>query len=102
MAYLESNKACGYKHGLLPRLLWALLIYEVPVSTVEGLERKMNTYLRRWLGFLRSFCSIGLYSKGSKLQLSVTTVVKECKAIKTCQAMMLRESKDARVRHGRY
>ena len=45
--------------------------HKVPVSTVEGLERKMNTYLRRWLGVPRSFCSIGLYSTGSKLQLPV-------------------------------
>ncbi|KAK0139194.1 hypothetical protein N1851_024122 [Merluccius polli] len=76
-------KAWGYQHGVLPRLLWQLLVYEVPVSTVEGLERKMNTYLRRWLGFSRSFCSISLYSTGSKLQLP---------------AMMLRDGQDARVR----
>ncbi|KAK0136941.1 hypothetical protein N1851_026874 [Merluccius polli] len=66
-------KAWGYQRGVLPRLL----VYEVPVSTVEVLERKMNTYLRRWLGVPRSFCSIGLYSTGSKLQLPVTSVVKE-------------------------
>ncbi|KAL1276034.1 hypothetical protein QQF64_035657 [Cirrhinus molitorella] len=40
-------KAWGYQHGVLPRLLWPLLVYEVPVSTVEGLERKINIYLRR-------------------------------------------------------
>lgn len=73
-------------------------MYEVPVSTVEGLERKLNTYLRRWLGVPQSFCSIGLYSKGSKLQLPITSVVEEYKATKTCQAMMLRDSKDERVR----
>ncbi|KAK0147796.1 hypothetical protein N1851_012487 [Merluccius polli] len=76
--------------------LWPLLVYKVPISTVEGLER--NTYLRRWLGVLRSFCSIGLYSKGSKLQLPVTSVVEEYKATKPQQAMMLRDSQDARVR----
>lgn len=91
-------KAWGYQHGVLPRLLWPLLVNEVPVSTVEGLERKINTYLRRWLGVPRSFCSIGLYSTGSKLQLPVTSVVEEFKATKTRQAMMLRDSKDERVR----
>ena len=55
----------------------------------------MNTYLRRWLGVPRSFCS---YSTGSKLQLLVTSVVEEYKATKTRQAMMLRDSQDARVR----
>ena len=91
-------KAWGYQHGVLPRLLWPLLVYEVPVSTVEGLERKLNTYLRRWLGVPRSFCSIGLYSTGSKLQLPISSVVEEYKATKTRQAMMLRDSKDERVR----
>ncbi|KAK0143476.1 hypothetical protein N1851_018388 [Merluccius polli] len=75
-----------------------ILLRRVPISTVEGLERKTNTYLRRWLCVLRSFCSIGLYSTGSKLQLPVTSVVKEYKATKTRQAMMLRDSQDARVR----
>ncbi|KAK0143400.1 hypothetical protein N1851_018471 [Merluccius polli] len=88
-------KAWGYQHGVLPRLLWPLLVYEVPATTVEGLERKMNTYLRRWLGVLRSFCSIGLYSTGIKLQLPVTSVVKGYKATKTHQAMMLGDSQDA-------
>ena len=83
---------------MLPRLLWPLLVYEVPISTVERLERKMNTYLRRWLGVQRSFCSIGLYSTGSKLQLPVASVVEEYKATKTCDAMMLRDSQDVRVR----
>ncbi|XP_061778568.1 uncharacterized protein LOC133569990 [Nerophis ophidion] len=91
-------KAWGYQHGVLPRLLWPLLVYEVPVSTVESLERKLNTYLRRWLGVPRSFCSIGLYSTGSKLQLPITSVVEEYKVTKTRQAMMLRDSKDERVR----
>ncbi|KAK3520023.1 hypothetical protein QTP70_010861 [Hemibagrus guttatus] len=90
-------KAWGYQHGVVPRLLWPLLVYEVSVSTVEGLERKINTYLRRWLVAPRSFCFIGLNSTGSKLQLPVTSVLEEYKATKTCQAIMLRDSKDERV-----
>ncbi|KAK3542030.1 hypothetical protein QTP86_010849 [Hemibagrus guttatus] len=69
-------------------------IQQVSVSTIEGLERKINTYLRRWLGIPRSFCSIGLYSSGSKLQLPVTSVLEAYKATKTHQTMMLRNSKD--------
>lgn len=30
-----KNKAWGYQHGVLPRLLWPLLVYEIPISTVE-------------------------------------------------------------------
>lgn len=62
------------------------------------MERKLNTNLRRWLGVPRSFCSIGLYSAGSKLQLPITSVVEEYKVTKTRHTMMLRDSKDERVR----
>ncbi|CAK6980931.1 PREDICTED: uncharacterized protein LOC107717409 [Scomber scombrus] len=65
---------------------------------MEKLERKINSYRRRWLGVPRNFCSIGLYSTGSKLQMPVTSVVKEYKATKTSHAMMLRDSKHCRVR----
>ena len=97
MTFLEKSglpikyKAQGYQQWVFPRLPWPLLIYEVPVSTVEGLEKKMNTYPSRWLGIPRRFCSIGLYSTGSKLQLPVTSVVEEYKATKTRQAMMLQD-----------
>ncbi|KAK0137644.1 hypothetical protein N1851_026134 [Merluccius polli] len=77
-------KAWGYQHGVFPRLLWPLLVYEVPVSTVEGLERKMNTYLRRWLGHRQQAAA-------------ASNMVEEYKATKTRHAMMLRDSQDARV-----
>lgn len=31
----------------MPRILWALLIYEVPISTVEALEKSISQFLRR-------------------------------------------------------
>ncbi len=40
---------------------------------------------------------LGLYSTGSKLQLPVILVLEEYKSTKTCQAMMLQNSKDERV-----
>ena len=54
-------KAWLYQHGLLPRLVWPLMLYEIVTSTVEGFERVINRYLRRWLGVPPSFTSIGLY-----------------------------------------
>ncbi|KAJ7995782.1 hypothetical protein DPEC_G00248160 [Dallia pectoralis] len=91
-------KVCGYQHGILPRLLWPLLVYEVPLTTVETLERRINSFLRRWLFVPKSFCSIGLYSSGSKLQLPITSVVEEFKTAKVRLAMMLRDSNDQAVR----
>ncbi|KAK0155383.1 hypothetical protein N1851_002288 [Merluccius polli] len=67
--WITSLKMSAYPVSIRPgdtnRLLWPLLVDKVPISTVEGLERKMNTYLRRWLGVPRSFCSIGLYTTDS-------------------------------------
>ncbi len=36
--------------GLLPRLMWPLTIYEVPISKVEKLERVVSKFAKKWLG----------------------------------------------------
>ena len=54
-------KAWIYHHSILPRILWPLLVYAVPVSTVETLKRRVSSYLRRWLGLPRSLSSLALY-----------------------------------------
>ncbi|KAJ3592260.1 hypothetical protein NHX12_007388 [Muraenolepis orangiensis] len=64
-------KAWVYQHGILPRILWPLLVYAVPISTVETLERRVSNHLRRWLGLPRSLSSIALYGNTNKLQLPV-------------------------------
>ncbi len=43
-------KAWVYQHEILPRIIWPLLIYEIPMTVVEGFEQKVSSYLRRWLG----------------------------------------------------
>jgi hypothetical protein len=53
-------KAWLYQHALLPRLIWPLMLYEVPSTTVEALERITSRHLRKWLGVPPSFTSIGL------------------------------------------
>lgn len=40
-------KACGYQHGVFLRLLWPLLVYEVPLYTFKALEKKIDSFLRR-------------------------------------------------------
>jgi hypothetical protein len=63
---------------------------------VEALKKKINHFLRRWLAVPRIFCSIRLYSTGSKLWLPITSVVEEYKATKARRAMMLWDSLDER------
>lgn len=38
-------KARIYQQGILPRLLWPLLIYDVPLSIVESFRRKISHFL---------------------------------------------------------
>ena len=42
-----SYKAWCYQHGILLPLTWPLFIYDLPLSTVEVLERTISKYLRR-------------------------------------------------------
>ena len=94
-------KAWIYQHGVLPRVLWPLLVYDVPMTTVEAMERLASGYLRRWLAVPRSFSSVGLYSSGTKLQLPLTSIAEEYKVTKVRQLLMLRDSKDVKVREAR-
>ncbi|XP_076155592.1 uncharacterized protein LOC143138965 [Alosa pseudoharengus] len=90
-------KSWIYQHGLLPRLMWLLTVYQIPVTAVEGVERKVNKHLRRWLGIPPSFTAVGLYIRSGQLQLPFSSVVEEFKVAKCRVAMMLRDSKDEQV-----
>ena len=94
----EKFKAWIYQHGLLPRIAWPLLLYEITATTVEKLERTINKHLRKWLGVPPNFTSIGLYSRTSKLQLPFTSLVEEYKVGKARLVMTLKDSKDKKVR----
>ncbi|XP_073716891.1 uncharacterized protein [Misgurnus anguillicaudatus] len=90
-------KAWIYQHGILPRLLWPLLIYEVPVSLVEGFERNISQYLRRWLGLPKSLSSIALYGHNNRLQLPFTGLTEEFKVTRAREVLLYRDSADNRV-----
>ncbi|XP_029943214.1 uncharacterized protein LOC115385372 [Salarias fasciatus] len=86
-----------YQHGVLPRLLWPLLVYEVPMSTVETLERTISQFLRRWLGLPRSLSSIALYGHSTMLQLPISGLSEEFMVTRAREVMMYRDSADKKV-----
>ena len=89
-------KAWLFQHGMLPRLMCLLTIYEVPMTAVEGVEKRVNKHLRKWLGIPPSFTSVGLYIRSGQLQLPLSSVVKEFK----CRiVMMYQDSNDEKVRN---
>ena len=91
-------KAWLYQHALLPRLIWPLMLYEVPNTTVEALERITSRHLRKWLGVPPSFTSIGLYGKTNKLQFPLSSLVEEFKVAKSRLVLTQRDSPDELIR----
>ncbi|KAK0140746.1 hypothetical protein N1851_022262 [Merluccius polli] len=72
----------------------------MPMTAVEGIERKVNKHLRKWLGIPPSFKfqSVGLYIRLGQLQLPLSSVVEEFKVAKCRAVMMLKDSTDEMVR----
>ncbi|KAL4008901.1 hypothetical protein ACER0C_002753 [Sarotherodon galilaeus] len=90
-------KAWIYQHSILPRILWPLLVYTVPITTVESLERKISGFLRKWLGLPRSLTSAALYGASNSLQLPFSGLTEEFKVARTREALQYRDSKDCKV-----
>ncbi|MCI4390737.1 hypothetical protein PGIGA_G00126150 [Pangasianodon gigas] len=90
-------KAWIYQHSILPRVLWPLLVYAVPLTTVESLERKISGFLRKWLGLPRSLTSAALYGTNNTLQLPFSGLTEEFKVARTREALQYRDSRDHKV-----
>ncbi|GAA6088928.1 uncharacterized protein LOC109140547, partial [Tachysurus ichikawai] len=90
-------KAWVYQHGILPRILWPLLLYEFPITTISELERRVSHFLRRWLGLPRSLSSIALYGNTGKLQLPLNSIEEEFKVLRVREVLQYRESRDPKV-----
>ncbi|XP_029359637.1 uncharacterized protein LOC115044643 [Echeneis naucrates] len=90
-------KAWVYQHGILPRILWPLLIYEVSMTVMEGFEQKVSSYLRRWLGLPYSLSSIGLYGNTNKLRLPFSSVREEFIVARAREHLRYSGSRDAKV-----
>ncbi|CAM4625186.1 unnamed protein product [Leuciscus chuanchicus] len=96
---LGRFKVWCFQYGIIPRLQWPFLLYDFPMSQVEGMERLCSKFLRKWLRVPPSFSAINLYSKTSKLPLPVSSVVEEFKATKARAVSTLLSSEDGKVRH---
>ncbi|TWW57386.1 hypothetical protein D4764_07G0001050 [Takifugu flavidus] len=94
---LGRFKAWIYQYSILPRVLWPLLVYAVPVTTVESFERKISSFLRRWLGLPCSLNSAVLYRTSNTLQLPFSGLTEEFKVARTREALQYRDSRDCKV-----
>ena len=90
-------KAWLFQHAVLPRILWLLLVYEIPITTVESLERAISNRLRRWLGLPRCLSGAALYGNSKSLHLPCSSLVEEFKITKTRELLQHAESEDPKV-----
>ncbi|XP_061878077.1 uncharacterized protein LOC133630482 [Entelurus aequoreus] len=90
-------KAWIYQHGILPRILWPIMVYEVHISTVEGFEMRVSRFLHRWLGLPRSLSSIALYGHNNKLKLPISSLSEEFMVTRSRELLQYRESSDPKV-----
>ena len=79
--------------GLLPHMMLPLMVYEIPMTKVEKLERTVSSYIKKWLGLSRCLSNIGLYGHGA-LELPVSSLTGEIKCTKVRLNMTLTESQD--------
>lgn len=61
----------------LTQILWPLLEYDVVIASVELMERKVSSYLHRWLGLPRSLSTTALYGTNNTLQLPFSSITEE-------------------------
>ena len=91
------DKALIYQHAVLPRILWPLIVYDSPMTIVEAMEKKSNSYLWRWLGLPKNLNSAALYDTSNALQLPFRGLMEECVVSRTREAISYSDSKDPKV-----
>ena len=79
---------------LIPRIMWPLTIYSIPLTKVEQMQRKITAYLKKWMGIPRSFSTDCMYSKTSKIKLPFTSLTDDFKATKARNMVTFQESED--------
>ena len=92
-----AMKLWALHHILLEQVRWDLMVYELPVSFVEGLEKTVNRFTRKWLGICRNVTDVALYSKRSPCPLPLQSLVHMFKATKVNSHLQLLESAHAEV-----
>ena len=82
----------------MPRILWPLTVYDIPLTPVERMEQMIYKHMCKWLGVPRSFNTNALYASSFTLPLPMELLVEEYKTSKARLDMMLKESPDQGIR----
>ena len=90
--WIRQETTIRQAHGLLPRLIWPLILYEIPTTAAEVLERTVSKDLRRWLGVPPSFTNIELYGKTTLLKVPLSFAQEEFKVSKKRLDQLVRQA----------
>ena len=79
---------------LKPRIMWPLSIYNIPLSKVEDMQKKITKSLKRWLKIPNSLSNTCFYSTTSRLRLPYSSLVEEFKLTKARNLLIFEDSVD--------
>ena len=82
------------QYMLLPRLMWPLTIYNIPLTKVEDMEKNITASLKKWMGISRNFSPDCMYSRTGKIRLPFSRLTEDFKATKTRNMVTFQESED--------
>ena len=69
--HFKGTQTLWIQHLLVCRIQWPLIIYKTSISAASNLEKKISTYIRKWLGLHSSTTNISIYSFCSSYPLPV-------------------------------
>ena len=70
------------------------MIYKISISAASNLEKKISTYIRKWLRLHESTTNISLYSSCSPCPLPVKKLTALLRSSKISGHLLLRDSQD--------
>jgi len=79
---------------LIPRMMWPLSIYNIAMTKVEDLQKKITAALKRWLKLPKSLSKACIYSRSAKLRLPYSSLEEEFRSSKVRNLVTMEESKD--------
>ena len=93
-SFTGAQKLWILQHLLIPKVQWALLIYEVSISCASLLERKVSVFIRKWLNIHSSTTDLCLYSPISPCPLPLKSLTEVLRSSKISGHLLLRDSTD--------
>ena len=68
---MNKDKIWCIYFGLIPKLAWPLLTYEISLTKVETMERLISKFIKKWLDVPYYLRNVELYSSSTKLETTV-------------------------------